>query len=125
MIDYPKNTRNNRKENKKQHILETIHKDLDVRDRCLGIRELRSKYNPIPYHNKDKEGKQLSWTQGAQKAAEYLSQQQWGKPSQEGQDKKQSRQAHYQQHVVTVYDLVERYKTEPPTLEALIQLSKN
>ena len=114
-----------RQEDKRQHILDAVDKDLDVRDRWLGIRELKSKYNPILYHNKDKEGKHLSWTQRAQKAAEYLSQQQLGKPSQEDQGKKQRKQAAYKHSIVTIYDIVERNRTEPPTMEDPSELPRN
>ena len=82
----------NRKEDKKQHILETIDKDLDVGDRWLGIRQLKSKYNVIPYHNEYKEGKHLSWTQRGQKNSIIFQSTAMGKtkPRRPGQKAKQT-----------------------------------
>ena len=38
-----------RKREKKIRILESVKKDLDLRDRRLGLRNLRKDYQPIPY----------------------------------------------------------------------------
>ena len=64
-----KEIRKSRQEDKTQRILEALDKELDIRDRWLGIRELKGKYNPTPYHNKDTEGKHIKWKERAQKAA--------------------------------------------------------
>ena len=64
-------------------ILEAISKDLDLRDRWLGIRELRRKYTPTPYHNKDRQGLHISHKNRAQHAAKHLSELQWGEVHQE------------------------------------------
>ena len=61
-------------------IIKSLDKDLDIRDRWLGIRQLKSKFAPTPYHNRDKQGKHIPWKERAQTAAEHLSQNQWGKP---------------------------------------------
>ena len=41
---------------KKEQILTTISKELDVRECWAGIRALRKDYTPQPYNRKDKEG---------------------------------------------------------------------
>ena len=74
-----KDFRKQRKQDRKERVLGGLTKDLDIRDRWMGIRELKTKYNPIPFHNKDKEGKHIQWKDRAQRAAEHLSTQQWGK----------------------------------------------
>ncbi len=37
-------------------MIETIDKDLDVRERWAGIRSIKSKYRPQPYNRTDKYG---------------------------------------------------------------------
>ena len=45
-----------------------------------GIRRTKGKYQPQPYNSTDKySGKQIKMKQRAEKAAEYLSQEQWDK----------------------------------------------
>ena len=73
----------NGKEDKKTRILEAASKDLDLRDRWLGIRELKRKYTPTPYHNKDRQGLHISHKNRAQHAAKHLSELQWGEVHQE------------------------------------------
>ena len=119
-----KEFRKSRKEDKRQHILTTIGRDLDIRDRWLGIRELKSKYNPIPYHNKNEEGKHLAWTQRAQKASEYLSNQQWGEPSNEDERKREEFQHTYRNNKFIEYHPLERYNTAPPSMEELERVIK-
>ena len=94
----------------------TISRDLDVKDRSLGIRELRSKYNPIPHHNKDKEGTHLALARRAQKAASYLSQEQWGEPSTEDKTRRQQHQRVYRKSTIAQYDPLGEYNTDPPTI---------
>ena len=70
--------RKSRKQDRRDRVLEGLTKELDIRDRWLGIRELKTKYTPSPYHNKDAEGNHVQWKDRAQKAAEHLSTKQWG-----------------------------------------------
>ena len=58
-----------RKDDKRNRILESISKDLDLRERWLGIRELKKKYTPTPFHNKDKYGIHIQYKRRAQYAA--------------------------------------------------------
>ena len=63
---------------KKIRIIESVSKDLDLRDRWLGIRELKRKYNPTPFHNKNAAGEHINHKKRAQEAAKHLSEKQWG-----------------------------------------------
>ena len=42
------------KQDKQQHILNTVKQELDVREKWAGIRALKSNFNPLPYNRKDK-----------------------------------------------------------------------
>ena len=42
---------------RQEYVLETIDKDLDVREKFAGINELKTSYKPIPYAQKGKDGK--------------------------------------------------------------------
>ena len=87
-----KELRKSNKEYRKQHVLSTIDKDLDLRDRCLGIRALKTKFNPIPYHNNNNnnnKGEHVKYKDRAQAAAEHLSNKQWGKSTTEEEEQRQ------------------------------------
>ena len=40
-------------------MIRALSKDLDVRDRWMGIRQLKSDYNPSPYNRKEMHGKHI------------------------------------------------------------------
>ena len=67
-----------RKEDKKQRIIESVSKDLDLRERWLGIGELKRKCNPTPFHNKNAAGEHIHHKRRAQEAVKHLSEKQWG-----------------------------------------------
>ena len=67
------------KRDKRNHILKTVSKELDVRDRWAGIRALKKDYNPTPYNRKDKQGKIVAQKDRAETAAKFLAENQWGK----------------------------------------------
>ena len=71
-----KEYKKSRQEDRKTQVLEAISKDLDLRSRWLGIKELKSKFNPTPYHNETREGEHIKLHERAQKATEYLSREQ-------------------------------------------------
>ena len=56
-----KEYKKSRQEDRKQLVLEAISKDLDLRSRWSGVKELKSKYNPIPYHSQTKEGEHIKY----------------------------------------------------------------
>ena len=67
-----------RREDKNQRVIESVSKDLDIRERWLGIRELKRKYNITPFHNKNAAGEHIQHKKRAQEAAKHLSEKQWG-----------------------------------------------
>ena len=68
-----------KREDNTKRIMDAIDKDLDVRDRWMGIRQLKQVYQPHPYARRTTDGKHIPQAQRAQKAADYLSTHQWGK----------------------------------------------
>ena len=74
-----KRFRKSKKEDKTNMIINALDKDLDIRDKWLGIRQLKQDYQPNPYARRTTEGKHITQQQRAQKAAEYLNIEQWGK----------------------------------------------
>ena len=56
-----KEYKKSRQEDRKTQVPEAISKDLDLRSRWLGIKELKSKYNTTPYHDKIKKGSTLNY----------------------------------------------------------------
>ena len=53
-----KNTKKYKQMERQEYVLETIDKDLDVRDKFAWINELKTPYKPIPYAQKGKTAKQ-------------------------------------------------------------------
>jgi len=56
----------------------TMDKDLDLRDKWLGIRFLKKKNESKTYEGSDRFGKQVNASEQAAAAAEYLQKEQWG-----------------------------------------------
>jgi hypothetical protein len=105
-----------RKEDKKNRVLESISKELDIRDRWLGIKELKRKYTPTPYHNKDNHGLHIKHKQRAQHAAKYLSGTQWGNSS-------SNIEPTPSQNTTPIIDHnTQNYNIEPPTLEEITRV---
>ena len=73
-----KRFRKSKREDKTKMIIDTLDKDLDIRDRWMGIRQLKQEYQPNPYARRTTDGKHITQKQIAQKAADYLSEEQWG-----------------------------------------------
>ncbi len=75
-----KEFRKSKGKDKRDGVLKTITKKLDVRERWAGIRRIKGKYQPQPYNRTDKySGKHIHMKLRAERAADYLSQEQWGK----------------------------------------------
>ena len=49
-------------------LFETLDKDLDIREKWLGIRQLKAEYRPTPYSRKTKEGEHIRMEERAEKA---------------------------------------------------------
>lgn len=84
--EFRKSKDNDRREN----ILNTIERDLDVREQWLGIRQLENKFTPHPYSRNDHiTGEHIHTRSRPQKAADYLKTKQWGYGD-ETEEKKQN-----------------------------------
>ena len=59
---------NQRRREKKIKTLESVDKDLDLRDRYLGLRRLKGEYKPMPYCLKKEEGGEKRSVKKAEKA---------------------------------------------------------
>ena len=125
-MDYSQNFQKNKhsKEEDRKTQVSAISKDLDLRNRWLGIEELRSKYNPTPYHNKTKEGEHIKLNERAQKTAECFSKEHWGEPSQEQKDVKESRRHKFRNNEITTYRLFGKYSIGEITIEELKSIAK-
>merc|ERR1712115_496225 len=66
------------RQDRRERILEMTSKDLDVRDRWLGTRKLRTGYQPLPYNMKDSTGKRIPMGNKTEAAADFLATQIWG-----------------------------------------------
>ena len=71
--------RKSKKEDRTNMIMDTLDKDLDVRDRWLGIRQLKPEYQPHTYARTIKDGQHIPQKERAQKTAEHLATEQWGR----------------------------------------------
>lgn len=58
--------------------MRTIRKELDPRDRWMGIRRLKEGYKPQPYHRKTRQGEHIKLEQRAQETANFFGKEQWG-----------------------------------------------
>eukprot|EP00973_Karenia_brevis_P022307 3069330-Karenia_brevis.AAC.1 len=58
------------RQDKKQHILNTVRHELDVRDNWAGIRALKREYTPLPYNRKDPQGNIVAQGSRAETAAQ-------------------------------------------------------
>ena len=75
-----KQIRNSRRQEKRRSQLEATRHDLDLRDRWLGIRQLKSDFKPAPYSLKDQDGKVVPKYKRAETAAKYLAEKHWCNP---------------------------------------------
>ena len=83
--------RKQRKHEKKEHQKHITRRDLDVRDRFLGIKQIKSEFQPITYHFKHHKHKQrVTITENAEYAAKYLQDVTWGKKDKQGAPRKRS-----------------------------------
>ena len=74
-----KRFRKNIQDNQIKTITNTLENSLDTRDKWLGIRQLKTEYQPNTYARRTRDGKHIPHAQRAQKAADYFSKEQWGK----------------------------------------------
>eukprot|EP00969_Alexandrium_andersonii_P062179 2739639-Alexandrium_andersonii.AAC.1 len=75
-----KELKKSKRRDKRRDILNTVAGELDVRDRWLGVRRMRSKYAPNPYCRRDAEGKHVPKEMQAEACAKYLETVVWAGP---------------------------------------------
>ena len=63
---------------KKSWTLDTVDRDLSIKDRWLGLKQMKSKFQPQMYEKYDMEGKRALPKDHARVTAEYLHAKQWG-----------------------------------------------
>eukprot|EP00973_Karenia_brevis_P016768 2296419-Karenia_brevis.AAC.1 len=51
---------------------------MDIRDKWMGIKMLKSTYNPIPFTRKTSNGQYVNFSYRAEHTAKYLAEVQWG-----------------------------------------------
>ena len=78
-INYHKEYMNSYAKDQNTAVLRTLRADLDVRDKWLGIRQIKQKYQPRPYHRKYADGTPVAPKDLAEQAAQYLANMVWKK----------------------------------------------
>eukprot|EP00975_Prorocentrum_lima_P020913 4400842-Prorocentrum_lima.AAC.1 len=76
-------TKDLRKQNKwerKQALIYSVRKELDVRDQWLGLRQLKREFTPTPFAKKTAQGHHVKMEEAAQQAASYLQDRHWARP---------------------------------------------
>ena len=66
------------RKDRKAEAIRATGKELDIRDRWMGIRFLKNKFTPVVYEQTDRFGKYVRPALHAQATADYLSHVQWG-----------------------------------------------
>ena len=54
-----KEFRRSKQRDRTNAMIETVNKDLDIRDKWLGIKQLKKEYSPDPYHRKETDGSHI------------------------------------------------------------------
>ena len=112
-----KRFRKSKQRDRKDYIIKTSSKDLDVKDRWMGIRQLKSTYNPQPYHRRTQKGQHIRLEQRAQMAAQYSGSQQWGRTAQQEENGMQLENDNIVGHM-------EAYDTAEITVEEFMRICK-
>ena len=116
--------RKSKKEDRTKMIMDTLDKDLDIRDKWLGIRQLKQEYQPHTYARTTKEGQHIPQKDRAQKAAEYLAKEQWGKKRKREEDTEQEQPKKRADKIRSARDTEEKYNTEEITMEEIWETIK-
>ena len=67
-----KQYRNSKKDDKKQYVIRSVKQDMDVREKWMGIKNLKRNFQPQPYHRKNKQGHTIQADQTAEAFAKHL-----------------------------------------------------
>ena len=79
------------KKDRRSRLLQMVSKDLDIRDKWMGLGILRRGYTPIPYTLKDDKGNRFKVGNKANEAAKFLA-----KKYRETQRNTKTKLIHYQ-----------------------------
>ena len=82
----------------------------------MGIKQLKSEYNPTPYQRRDRQGTHIHKDLRAEQAAEYLRKYQWGKDGMEQEEHNRSN--------TYIHDSIEDYNMNPITVEEILLVCK-
>ena len=99
--------------------MDTLDKDLDVRDKWLGIRQLKQEYQPHTYARTTKDGQHIPQKERAQKAAEYLATDQWGRKRKRENEEEMEQPIKRKDKIRIARDTQDKYNTEEITLEEI------
>ena len=76
-----------RKKDKKKAIAESLNNEIDVRDRWLGLRQLKKGYQITPYALKVKDRNRVTKDSIAETMAEHLANNTWNNIDADGEEK--------------------------------------
>eukprot|EP00973_Karenia_brevis_P061548 8559073-Karenia_brevis.AAC.1 len=68
------------RKDRQEYQLRQVSRELDVRDKWLGIKQLKKGYSPQPYCRRNKDGQMVPYKERAETAAKYLAEEVWGTP---------------------------------------------
>ena len=74
------------KRDRKQHIMDTVKEELDIRDKWMGLRQMKTGYKPKTFAKCDKDGHPVRLSEQAEATAEYLASVHWADKPGEPQD---------------------------------------
>ena len=78
--------RRQRKKDKNKAATEALNEHIDIRDRWLGLRQLKKGFQVTPYAVKNQEGKRVSKDNIAETIAEQLERNTWNNKEAEGKE---------------------------------------
>ena len=81
--DLTKQLKKSKRWDRRKLTIETVSRDLDVRDHWLGLKQLRKGFTPTPYARKDATKKHIPMEQRAEESAKYFAEKVWSAPKDE------------------------------------------
>ena len=112
-----KQIRKQRKKDKQKATIDMLSKDIDIRDKWLGLRQMKKGYQVKPYAIKNKNGTRVKLTNIAEAIAEHLETNTWKNQEAQAKASEISRRK--------IVEITETYNTEPPTVEEIRSTIKN
>ena len=78
-----KNLSESKRNDNTNSTLNTLKKELDIRDRWMGIRALKKDFKPTTYNLKTNQGRPIPYEERAEETAKHLNGNQWKKAKHE------------------------------------------